>query len=232
MTPLKINTILIGSIICFILLANLIVGIKYLKQFSKPLKYLVAYLGVSFLAEVLSLIYFINADNNLWIINLYTIIEFVFIALFITQLTQKGSNKLNALNTITVIVVLGYVIYFSFFKSFFGFSSYSETFENVLLMAGCIYFLMYSLTRSPNCRPEEVKLVNWFIIAFFIYLSGTILIWLAYEFFLSNEEYKDFRNILLYFNGFLNFSFKIVTLIALLSFDHRTRRKKILGKSR
>lgn len=230
MSTFKVNAIIIGSVIVLLLLVNVIVGIKHVRNFSAPLKWLVGYLIFSFFCELLSSVYFVLGENNLWIINLYTIGEFILISIFFNHLTQKPDGRGNWFRGIMWLVVLGYIIYFAFVKSLFGYSAYTETLENLMLMGMCIYFFMYSLSNKPICKPLETPLVNWFAIGLFIYLSGIVLIWLGYEFLLSMDSYKDFRNLLLYFNGFLNFGFKLIVLIALLSFDHRIRRQKMLSE--
>jgi len=189
-----------------------------------------SYLVIALSCEVAAIFCFYNSIPNTWIINLYTILEYTFIALLMNQLIKYKDRDSKLLKTLLVLGLAGYAIYFIFFKSFFSFSALTETIENVMLMGLCVYYFMFALGNEPNCKPEERKLVDTFSISLFVYLSGIVLLWLVYEF-VAFDQFDNVTKSIVYANAYLNLAFKVAVLIAFLMFDHKVRRNRILGVS-
>lgn len=219
----------IGYAVIALLLFSLILGFKHFKNHSKGVQWFLIYLLVSFVLEVASSICFDYSMNNLWLINLYTILEFLFLALFFNQLifADKTHNNRNA-----ILIVLGcicFAVYFLWSGKFMVFSSITETIENLFILSLCIYFLIFSLGAKPNCKKDEVKLVNWITYSILVYMSLILFVWLFYEF-IERSNYNNLDRLLIFSNIIFNLGYKLSILIGLLAFDYKIRRLKFLGE--
>lgn len=219
----------LGVIVVVVLFFNLLIGLRHFKGFSLALKCFVGYLLFSFSCEAYAVYTTMNSLPNYGIINFYSIAEFVLVAGFYMLLLAKNQTS-RYLGSLFIVAVLGgFLTYFFYFQSFGKLNSTVETIENLLLMSICICYFVRALNDKITYREGEKKIVNWFTGALFIYLSGIVLIWLIIDT-IHVQEYLSLVKILIYINGILNLGLKIFILIALLQYDHRQRRQRMLAE--
>lgn len=148
----------------------------------------------------------IKSENFNLLIYAFTIVEYSFFCYFIYLVLPK-----NFIRNIVPYIWLGFII-FAFIDIIFinkesGFDSFASSIESIIILLLCIYYLLERI-RNSNSLLIYSTFNFWVVIAFFIYFSGTFLLYL-----LTNKMAKNtsFQKIYL----IINISFNILKNVLL-----------------
>lgn len=140
-----------------------------------------------------------------YVFSFFTILEYTLFALFLyLDLKEK---------TFRYVMLLGSLIFYSFaiysllHKNLVNFDSLPASVECILLIIYSIFFL-YEQMKDPSIFYIYYSKAFWIIIAFFIYFSSTLFLFI-YAASLANLERSNYWNINFIFNILKNIFFSI-----------------------
>jgi hypothetical protein len=170
--------IFIQDISCLI---SIIFGIKLLRHFNISLKLIFSLLCLGLMTNVVLLIcYGIFKKQNLFIINIYSILELVLLSFFYITITQQLFFKRLVLFLLVIYVL---VALFDFYiNSVFSISHYKiSSFANFLISFYAICFFIFSMNHHSEKISTKFSLF-WINSGILIYYMPFIIIYLFTEY--------------------------------------------------
>ncbi|MBS4027342.1 MAG: hypothetical protein KGZ58_01795 [Ignavibacteriales bacterium] len=146
-------------------------GIVTKSKQDKPLKLLNAFFIVSFIAECLGTYYARSGINNLWMITLFTPIEFTFLMSILSYYNPPFQKVLRG--TIIPFLILFILINY-FFEDIKHFNIYSRPLESILLTLGSAHTLFFTIQKKPLTFYAMPPF--WVCIAIIVFFAGNIVI--------------------------------------------------------
>lgn len=157
---------------------------------TKELRYMLMYLGLSFLTEtIMTIMTKSGIRNNLFVVHIYTILEFNIIALFYYTYFNGFYHRYLVPAIMGLFTVFA-IINSLFFQKLIEFNSYSRGLECILVIMLCL-MCFYQMLIELSTKTPEKKPVFWINAGFLFYFAGNIVL-----FILSNvvlKENKDFN---------------------------------------
>lgn len=204
------------------ILLTLTVGISVLtalvfllknKAFSNLVRRFGVYVVAVALFELLSyslVFVFKSSHNNLYLLHLYTLVEFVFIGLFFAKLFDLFEWKLPyglLLFLGSILIILNSI----FIQPFDEYNSFSRTPVQLVFMLGC-FAAFYFFTHRNYPWPDR-GMVKMFLIALLLKYSGSLFLYLFGNqiALLQTETQKALWLV----NASLNFIAQVIILIAI-----------------
>ncbi|MFT6320486.1 MAG: hypothetical protein ACJAT4_001411 [Granulosicoccus sp.] len=208
---LKIQEILSDSAIG-VLIFSIILCLIRIKRVKFLFKILLAFLILNLLTELVADYFWRRKMNNLPLLHLYTLFEFVLLSWFykIVLRENKWIQKYfwSFIFFISVLVISNSI----FLQSIYGFNSNAKTLVQLILISyAVIYIYSYSLKlEEVNENTKAIRLIN---AAILIYHSSSLFIFLFSNMFLINDIkiHKGFWVV----NAGLNLIFQVLILIAI-----------------
>ncbi len=190
-------------IIYFPLSISIGIGIFYWRRLSPPFHHIIYFLIWNLLVEILTEVLVPYVENNLPLLHLYTLIEFILFSLVYKKMEifEKWPDKRFwiFLISISILIILNSI----FWQSIYGYNTYAATLVQVLLMAYAVTF-MFQL----NEKSGPLNLVN---AAVLISYSGSLFVFMAGNIILSQDLGPLFWEL----NVLLNFIFQFLILISI-----------------
>lgn len=206
-----------------VLLGNVSLGLIQWKDLEPALKWFVCFLcwnlGIEVLAK-LDMAFKLLGGNNLPLLHLYTLGEFVLLFLFYTHLIEKPVWLRRLQYPILLAISMLIVLNSAFVQDLYGFNTYAKTGVQLLLIGAAVLFFFNLAAQEEPEAPSlpSLRLINSAIL---IYYSSSLVIFMFGNFLLtahSNEFY------LWVINASLNILFHILIFIALWNLKFRRDR--------
>ncbi|MEM7085542.1 MAG: hypothetical protein AAF489_05125 [Bacteroidota bacterium] len=197
------------ALIC--LSINVVFCFVYLKKLNTPFRRLFYFLILNLITEILAFTFMQFEYNNLPLLHLYTLGEFVLFSYFYRNLIDKPVRLKNVFIYFVgmgcVLIVLNSV----FLQSIYAFNTFAKTSVQVVIIAYAVLYF-YNLVENRSLSSAESKSLRLVNSAVLIYYSGSLFIFMYGKFSLINVEgYVVFWA----FNAILNFIFQLLILIGL-----------------
>jgi hypothetical protein len=162
-------------------LIAVIVGIKLLKHFDFSLKIFFALICISLMSNIFLLFYiWILKKQNLFIVNIYSLLEFALLSLFyITCINSLFFKRLILL----FLLIYSLIAFFDFYiNSVFSLSHYKiNTLANLLISCYALGFFIHSMKNNSDKISTEFPLF-WINSGILIYYMPFIIIYLYTEY--------------------------------------------------
>lgn len=146
--------------------------VKY-RHINKPLSTIFWYLLFAGVVNACAAFLAFRHINNLPLLHVYTIVEFLFLGLFFYQFTERPKIKKLILGGILLFPVYGF-INFAFIQNLHVFNSYTRPVEAILLIIFSLVYFYIKTVENHNytwhTRPE-----TWIIIGILIYFSSSLV---------------------------------------------------------
>ena len=143
---------------------------------------LLIYVVFSFAVELFTLYLAFNRINNLWVLHIYTLMEFAFIVVIFSQYVEMIQYR----KSVPMILILYSIIWISskiFLESFAEFDNYSSPPANILLILVALRALYIS---GQAVEPTIWKMsFFWFSVAVLIKFVGDFTLFLFGEWFIN-----------------------------------------------
>ncbi len=200
-----------ANIAVLVLSVNVLLFSLKFKQLNAPFRGLFYFLILNLLTEILAFTFTECEINNLPLLHVYTLGEFILFSFFYRSLSYKPTFFSRHFWLIIGIGSLLIIINSLFFQSIFGFNSTAKTGVQIsLIVYAVIYF--YNLVADEHfaqLKSKSMRLVNSAVI---IYYSGSLFIFMFSQISFGNEDiYKLFW----IFNSFLYITFHLIIITAL-----------------
>lgn len=155
----------------------LILGIVEYKKIQKTLKILSVFCLVTCIIELVSAYLGYNKINTMFMLHLFTPIEFIFIIWVMKSLKSRSFNELDFLLAILILFITFCIADSVYIESIKHFNSIGRGIEGIILICLCVFFF-YSIFTSS----ESVDLLTypyfWLFAGWLIYFSGTLFLFI------------------------------------------------------
>lgn len=169
----------------FSILFPLAVGSVKLKSLGKDYTSLFVLICISFIVEIISGILSINVHNNLWLGNIFGLIECFFWSFIIRQWLE--SKRIRAFIFSFLAVFLIFWTYTTFFVlDFYTFNNYARTIESVAFVFLSCFLLIAVSTDTTQVIFKNPKF--WFGAALLIYFSVNLIVFGTVNYISSNHK--------------------------------------------
>ncbi len=190
------------SLTLFIILRNRTYRIRYLKYFC-------LYIVTSFLINIPAFIMAYHLKNNLPLLHIFTIAEFVLIAMFYVELIYE--KRVRVLAYVIAFIAFLMLMNSIFIQGIYAFNSYAKTVSQVILLSLSIIFLFKSDSFNNSGDVRNYRYLSFINAAFLIYFSGSLFIFMSSQFLLESSSQL---NKLWLINSILSLIFQIIILYA------------------
>jgi hypothetical protein len=146
--------------------------VKY-RHINKPLTIIFWYLLFAGVVNACAALLAFRHINNLPLLHVYTIVEFLFLSVFFYQFTGIPKIRKLILGGILLFPLYG-LINFTFIQDLHVFNSYTRPVEAILLIVfSLVYFYLKTLDNNNlawHTQPE-----TWIVIGILIYFSSSLV---------------------------------------------------------
>lgn len=167
-------------------------------------------LFVSLLGSYSAYLWF-RSKNNLPILHVYTMVEFTTIMWFYQVVFKDAVSKIWSLS-VTVAFLAFCVINVLYIQSWLMFNTYPRTLESIIVICCSLYYY-YKITRQSHYIQIEKSPVFWINTGFFIYFSGSFLLFTLSNYVL--HLHREFQMLVWQFHAFLTITLYILIFIGL-----------------
>ena len=161
--------------------------------------------------EILAFIFMHKGYNNLPLLHIYTLGEFILISYFYKSLIHKPSLFQKVFWHFTLIFSVLIILNSIFFQSIFTFNTFAKTFVQLLVIGYAVLYF-YNLIENqlfPEIISKSLRLVNSAII---IYYSGSLFIFMFNQIYIDRT---DIYTLFWVFNSTIYLVFQLLILVAL-----------------
>lgn len=196
-----------GNIALTILFVNVIFLIKIFRK-KADLKWFIITLVSALFIQLLAQIFSRTFGNNLPLLHLHTLLEFIFISLFYREILFK-KNRLGLyfpyfIGTVSVIIIANSI----FFEPLMGYNSHAKGLSQSLII---IYSILYFFNRISIEVSEKNLVLNQLNAAILLYYAGSLFIF-GFASFISESSPKV-NSYFWDFNALLYLAFQLLVLI-------------------
>ncbi len=161
------------------------------KRFSKLFWTLCSLLIVAAIISYSAYILYQNRTNNMYLLHIYTVLEYTFWSLFYYQLFEKRIVK-NVIIYLLIVFALFSVGNTIYWQSLEMYNSYSRSVEGAFLLCfGIAWF--YKVFVNGKIVKLETHPVFWINAGVLVYFSGSFLLFISNNFLLelSTQEFFE-----------------------------------------
>jgi hypothetical protein len=185
--------------------------IFYRKKLNVPFQRLFYFLVWNLSIEILAIIFSNSGYNNLPLLHIYTLGEFLLFSYFFKSLLDKPIFFKKYFWHFVITGSLFIVSNSIFFQSIFGFNTFAKTFVQVTIIGYAILYF-YNLVENQLFSLSLSKSLRLINSAILVYYSGSLFIFMC-----SNVYYEDAQvyDMFWIFNALLNSLFQLLILVGL-----------------
>ena len=194
------------NIILLVLGINVYLGYVKFNLTNTSIKWFLYAILTSLIVQVFSQILWYKVLNNLPLLHLYTLLEFIFLSLFYRSIFRD--LKLRYLDLFILLVGLFIIVNSAFLQPVNGFNNNAKTLTQLIFIA---YTLIY-LFKLPKQENALLNLLNSGIL---IYYSGSLFIFMFTNVLTDLKELIPYYNYLWLANAFLYLIFQLIILYGL-----------------
>jgi hypothetical protein len=175
--------IYISVIVPGVILLPVITAIIRKKHWGPPESLVFVYLLISGLFNVLAALLAARRINNLPLLHLYTVIEFLVISGFFYAATDNLKERRVIKIMWIAFPIIALLTIFSF-NSLFVYNQVPRSIEAIIILIFCIHFFMKSLSFSA----APVPFFNFAtVVALLLYFSGSLALFALSNFIIGNK---------------------------------------------
>lgn len=195
-----------------ILMISIFVFFSNWKKQYRVFNYLGFFIVLNIITECLARIYQVNGWNNLPLLHIYTLGEFILLSMFYKMLFKKEFKKSHFFKFFIPIVSIIIILNTIFLQEITGFNSYAKTLVQCILIGYALFYFVKIDARieERNIKEKARLIANSAIL---IYYSGSLFIFMFSDFF---SRYSDgLPSYFWLFNVILNLIFQLIILSAI-----------------
>lgn len=178
------------------------------KKISTPFRRLCYFLIWNLFIEIFARVFSYSGMNNLPLLHLYTLGEFVLFSWFYKSLLK--TNELFQKRYWVFVFVFSVLIVLNsiFLQNIYGFNTFAKTVVQVIIISYAVLYF-YNLTENQSISPSIEKVLRLINSAIIVYYSGSLFIFMCGQVsFGKSDLYQMFWA----FNAVLNLIFQLLVL--------------------
>lgn len=199
------------NLVLVILCVNVLLFSLKFKQLNTPFKHLYYYLLLNLAIEISAIIFISCGLNNLPLLHIYTLGEFILFSHFFRSIIVKPSlfqkRYWYFVGIGTVLIIANSL----FIQSIFEFNTFAKSFVQITIISYCVFYF-YNLLEGTNYSQRSSRSLRLLISGIIIYYSGSLFIFMFSRTSFGNEEPYIFFWV---FNSLLNVIFHVMIFTAL-----------------
>lgn len=165
---------LIISLASLFILLPVVVALYQYKRLGEAMKTMAWYVFLGGAIQLYSSLLNDQKDNNLWLLHLYTPLEFACIAWFFSTVL-KGFFPKKVFLWLAIGFTLLSCLNSAFLQDTKTFNTYARSLEGLLVITMCLFWCYKTLLEMKIQRLEEDP-VFWVNTGFLLYFSGNVLL--------------------------------------------------------
>ncbi len=178
------------------------------KELNLPLQRLFHFLILNLVTEIVARIFAYSGINNLPLLHLYTIGEFVLLSYFYKSLIGIPHLFQRIFRPFVWSGVLLIILNSLFLQDLYTFNTIAKTFVQITVITYAVLYF-YNLMENQSFTPRIAKSLRLINSAILIYYSGSLFIFMCSQVsFINSDLYEVFWA----FNAVLNFIFQLLIL--------------------
>lgn len=202
-----------GYLILICLMIDHWLIIRHWSKLSAPFRALGYFIAWNLTIEILSRVFQQIEVNNLPLLHIYTLGEFLLISNFFIRLPPIQSLpkpvKLGFLFFVSLLIILNSI----FLQPIFGYNSYAKSLGQLIIISYSVSYFYHRSNHFEEQVNQETKSLNLINAAILTYYSGTLFIFMFSDFFFSQGSVLP--NGFWVFNSILNLIFQGMVLFAI-----------------
>lgn len=208
-----LQTVLMNISLILICLSGIACTLK-IRKIGKGFQFLLVYFILYIIVDVWSGILSSQKINNLPLLHIYTILEFIIWSLFYKALLKDkpffGKGFPIFITIITSLLIANSI----YLEPIFGFNSNAKALVQIILIGYSMHYFFSSYGKIDFSKPGKQAdlLINFAVI---LYYSGSLFIFMFMKT-LMNRNMMDSTRGFWFFNAFLLLIFQIIIFIAVL----------------
>lgn len=192
-----------------ILFFNILIYRNLFKDYSSSIKHFIYYLIVSLSISLFAVGLAKFKTPNLFLLHLYTLLEFMFISIFYKKILTKEEGFQKGINYIIGIGSLLIIANSLFLQPITAFNSNAKAFTQIIIIIYAIYYYFSIL----NERTKATTVLNLLNAAILIYYAGSFFVFMFSDVLLKNLD-KDTQLLFWIFNALLYLVFQLIVIFA------------------
>lgn len=208
-----INTIYVnaGNLAVLVLCISILLCLFNTKKLSTPFRRLLYFLIWNLCIEISARVFTYSEVNNLPLLHLYTLGEFILFSWFFKSLLINP--KFFQSNYRYFVIGSAILIIFNslFFQPIYGYNTLAKTSVQLIIICYAVLYF-YNLTENQSLSLRQEKSLRLINSAVLIYYSGSLFIFMCSQILIGYSEWiKTFWA----FNAILNLIFQLLVLLGI-----------------
>ncbi len=193
---------------------NVVLFLFRYKRIPSPVKYFGFYLMLNLFTEVVSKWMFRLGIENLYLLHIYTLFEFITWSIFFRYvfIQHRSFQKMLPwlIGTISILII-GNTI---FLEPLSGFNSNAKTLVQITLIAYVIFYFFNAFGKTDLTKPVErsLSLINFAVL---LYYSGSLFIFMFSKLLTDMDVFVRQQHAFWAINALLNLIFQILIFFSL-----------------
>ncbi len=158
----------------WVMLIPFLISILRYKYFQAEFKTITFYMILSVITQIISYIFWRYKKNNLPILHLYTIVEFLIILNFFFEIHKGFLSQKFFLVTAIVFPILS-VINSVWIQNIYTFNTYSRSLEALLFIFLSVSWFISEVSQFEEKKTNSLAL-RYIVSGFLIYFTGSIVL--------------------------------------------------------
>lgn len=212
----------------FLLILSLLIWVLRYRSLPKGPQVLGWFLLANLLIQLTAQAFWVRKMNNLPLLHLNTILEFIFISYFfkVVYLGQEWFRRYYSYILIGICVLLG--LNSVFFESIFDFNTHAKILVQICLIGFVLiyFFDAFGKVDFTENIPQSISLICFGIL---LYNAGSLFIFMFGQISIAKEIVESYRLIWMV-NGILSTLLQFIFLIAFVKFAWGRRPNLSVGK--
>jgi hypothetical protein len=206
-TILDVLNSYVQILVLIVLSTNVVFCFVHRHKLNSPFRFLFYYLIWNLLIEILAITFMKIGYNNLPLLHIYTLGEFVFFSYFYKSLIHKPSAFQKFFRHYIVVGSILIILNSIFFQSIYDFNTYSKSVVQITIIGFAVLYF-YNLIENKLLTEEISKGLRLVNSAILIYYSGSLFIFMYGISLEANDHYIMMWT----FNAILNLVFQMLIL--------------------
>lgn len=200
-----------GNLAILCLSITILVFLKNYTTLKTPFKRLFYFLIWNLLIELLARIFTKAGMNNLPLLHIYTLGEFLLFSWFYKSLLIKPAFFRKKYTLIILIGSAFIILYSLFFRELGSYNPLSKTFVQIAIITYAILYF-YNIIENHTHSPHIEKSLRLFNSAILIYYSGSLFIFMCSQ---AIDGFPEWIKIFWTFNAVLNLIFQLLIFLGI-----------------
>lgn len=197
-----------------ILLISVLIYLAKYNRLPSLIKTLGIFLLISIATEIFSKYLSFLKVNNLFLLHIFTLLEFISWSLFYKLLFKEKEEVQKYSWYFIITVSLLIIINTMFIEPYTGFNSNAKSLVQIILISYAIYYFFRSFGVVDFSQPIN-KAISFINFAVVLYYSGSLFIFMFSRFLMSDNVSNIIQEGFWLLNALLNLVFQILILIAI-----------------